>query len=355
MKSRWWTALWTLVAAGVLVAIAGGVIAVTGVYDVSAKAQHPAPVAWVIHYVMERSVAAHAPKGPVPDLSDHGRIVRGAAHFMSACAGCHGAPGEVASPMARNMMAAPPPLYSAARDFQPNELFWIVQNGIKLTAMPGWPSDGRDDEVWDMVAFLEALPELKTAQNFLSLAGAPTGASSLPQTQDATNAAAECARCHGADGMGRDGAFPKLAGLSAEYIADQLKLFRDGTRPSGFMRTAAANLTDAQIAALAQYYSGLPPGSLPPTTPSADAQQGQAIYEQGIPAMSVKACNDCHESKDGKPDRGPELKGQPAFYTEAQLKLFRSGDRHSRVMERIARLLTDPQIAGLADFLQAAP
>jgi cytochrome c553 len=353
MKSRFWTALWTLVAAGAFAVIVAGVVAVSGIYDVSAKVQHPPPVAWFIHYVMQRSVAAHAPKGPVPDLSDKGRIVRGAAHFMSGCAGCHGAPGEAPSPLARNMLAAPPPLYSAAHDFTPNELFWIVQNGIKLTAMPGWPVDGRDDEIWDMVAFLEALPGLQTGQNFATLAGAATGATSLPQTPGTTDSA-ECARCHGADGMGRDGAFPKLAGLGADYIADQLKLFRDGTRPSGFMRTAAANLTDDQIAALAQYYAGLPRAPAAPAQPSADAAQGQQIYEQGIPAASVKACADCHEARDGKAARGQDLKGQPAFYTAAQLELFRSGARSSRVMERIARLLTDPQIAALAGYLQTA-
>jgi len=356
MRSRFWTALWTLVAAGVFVVIVGAVVAVTGIYDVSAKVGHPPPVAWFIHYVMQRSVALHAPKGPVPDLSDQGRIVRGAAHFMSGCAGCHGAPGEAPSPLARNMLAAPPPLYSAARDFTPNELFWIVQNGIKLTAMPGWPVDGRDDEIWDMVAFLEALPGLQTGQNFHTLAGAATGATTLPQAQDAMNAPGECARCHGADGLGRAGAFPKLMGLSADYIGDQLKLFRDGTRPSGFMRTAAANLTDDQIAALAQYYAGLTrvPAAPPDTPPSADAAQGQQIYEQGAPAASLKACADCHEAHDGRPARGPELKGQPAFYTKAQLELFHSGARPSRTMERIARVLTDGQMTALADYLQTA-
>ena len=356
MKSRLWTALWTLVAAGVFGVIVAGVVAVSGLYDVSAKVGHPPAVAWFIHYVMQRSVAAHAPNGPVPDLNDKGRIIRGAAHFMSGCAGCHGAPGEAPSPLARNMLAAPPPLYSAARDFTPNELFWIVQNGIKLTAMPGWPVDGRDDEIWDMVAFLEALPGLQTGSAFLSLAGAETGATTLPQAQDAMHAPGECARCHGTDGMGRDGAFPKLVGLSADYIGEQLKLFRDGTRPSGFMRTAAANLTDDQISALAQYYAGLTrtPGAAPIGQPSADAQQGQQIYEQGIPAASVKACADCHEARDGGPSRGPELKGQPAFYTLAQLQLFHSGARSSRVMERIARVLTDAQMTALADYLQSA-
>ena len=355
MNSRYWTILWTLVAAAALGVIVAGVVVWSGVYDVSAKVGHPPVVAWVVHYAMKRSVAAHAPKGAVPDLGDNGRIVRGAAHFMSACAGCHSAPGEAASPLARNMLTAPPPLYSAARDFTPNELFWIVQNGIKLTAMPGWPADGRDDEIWDMVAFLEALPGVQTGANFLALAGATTGTTTLPQTQGAPDTAAECARCHGADGMGRDGSFPKLAGLSADYIGDQLKLFRDGTRPSGFMRTAAASLTDAQIAALAQYFSGLPRAvATAAVQPSVEAQQGQQIYEQGLPALSVKACSDCHEARDGKPERGPDLKGQPAFYTDAQLRLFRSGARSSRTMERIARVLTDPQIAALAGYLQTA-
>ena len=53
------------------------------------------------------------------------------------------------------MLPVPPDLGAAVPTWQPNELFWIVKNGLKYTGMPGWAAQGRDDEVWAVVAFLQ--------------------------------------------------------------------------------------------------------------------------------------------------------------------------------------------------------
>ena len=135
----------------------------SGIYDIAATAKHPWPVALLLHYAMERSVAHNAPMLIPPDLNDPTLVLRGAMHFATGCAPCHGAPGQLASPIAQQMTPVPPGLYSANRDFTPSELFFIVKNGVKMTAMPAWPAQKRDDEVWAMVAFLEHLPEYTTA------------------------------------------------------------------------------------------------------------------------------------------------------------------------------------------------
>src|SRR5262245_30846160 len=69
-----------------------------------------------------------------------------------------------------------------------------------------------------------------------------------------------CAGCHGPAGAGIPAQYPRLAGQYAEYIATQLKAFQNGARandPNGMMRGVAARLTEKEIAALAQYASGL--------------------------------------------------------------------------------------------------
>jgi cytochrome c553 len=69
-----------------------------------------------------------------------------------------------------------------------------------------------------------------------------------------------CAGCHGPAGAGMPAQFPRLAGQYAEYIATQLKAFREGTRTNdanGVMRSVAAHLNDRQIQALAEYAAGL--------------------------------------------------------------------------------------------------
>jgi cytochrome c553 len=71
---------------------------------------------------------------------------------------------------------------------------------------------------------------------------------------------AACSACHGPAGAGVPTQFPRLAGQHAQYVAAQLRAFRSGERandPSGMMRSIAERLTDKEIAAVAEYVSGL--------------------------------------------------------------------------------------------------
>jgi cytochrome c553 len=69
-----------------------------------------------------------------------------------------------------------------------------------------------------------------------------------------------CAGCHAPDGAGIPAQFPRLAGQHAEYTTAQLRSFRAGERandPNSMMRATAEKLSDKEIAALAEYISGL--------------------------------------------------------------------------------------------------
>ena len=73
-------------------------------------------------------------------------------------------------------------------------------------------------------------------------------------------AAQVCAACHGADGNSPIPANPSLAGQHAEYLANQLRLFRAGKRGGRLaevMSATARGLTDEDIEAVAMYYSAL--------------------------------------------------------------------------------------------------
>ena len=76
---------------------------------------------------------------------------------------------------------------------------------------------------------------------------------------------APCASCHGADGNAPiDGMYPKLGGQYADYLAQSLQGYRNGTRAGAtadVMAAQAKNLSDQQIADLAAYYASVP-GSL---------------------------------------------------------------------------------------------
>lgn len=72
-----------------------------------------------------------------------------------------------------------------------------------------------------------------------------------------------CTACHAPDGGGNALAgFPRLAGQQVDYVVDQLRAYREGLRKtdeaySGMMRQSVANLTDGELAALANYIHGL--------------------------------------------------------------------------------------------------
>jgi cytochrome c553 len=271
-KQHWFsgpvkTAVLVLVAAGCGSGFCGALFIWAGLFDVAATSKHSWPSELLLHYAMERSVAFHAPQLDSPNLDDPTLISRGAAHYASGCAPCHGAPGELASPIAQQMTPTPPGLYSAGRDYTPSQLFWIIKNGVKMTAMPAWPAQERKDEIWAMVAFVKHLPDFNT-ETFANTSGWIGGADFLHEMAPFTSGGAfnpvPCGRCHGADGHGRDGVSPNIAALNVAHFVRAMKDYRDGAKASGFMQPIAASLSDEQIEQAAHYFASLATtGSLP--------------------------------------------------------------------------------------------
>jgi cytochrome c553 len=71
---------------------------------------------------------------------------------------------------------------------------------------------------------------------------------------------AVCASCHGQDGVALMPMYPNLHGQNAPYLESALKAYREGQRGGGMsalMTPMAANLTDADIADIAAYFSSL--------------------------------------------------------------------------------------------------
>lgn len=66
--------------------------------------------------------------------------------------------------------------------------------------------------------------------------------------------AGTCTNCHGTQGRS-PGTMPSLAGLPQAYLVEQMKQFRDGTRPATIMHEIAKGYTDQQAALLADYFA----------------------------------------------------------------------------------------------------
>ena len=163
---------------------------------------------------------------------------------------------------------------------------------------------------------------------------------------------AACAGCHGADGNAPAPSFPKLAGLGARYISEQLAAFKSGQRKNAIMQGQVANLSEADMHNLAAYFSaqGVKIGE----ASERGKEEGAPIYRGGDMASGVPACMSCHgPSGTGNPAAGyPSLSGQYAGYVEAQLKAFAAGDRKNAIMEPIATSMSAAQMKAVAEYVQ---
>lgn len=356
--------------AAALVLIGGLVVAWSGLFNVAASGGHWRPTAWFLHYVMQQSVATHSAGIEAPPLDDTAMVQRGAGHFATACAPCHGAPGEPQSPVVLSMTPPPPSLIEKVPTWEDAELFWILQEGIIYSGMPAWPTQARPDEVWSVVAFLRRLPTLD-ADGYERLArgevrDAPGAVNTGPaltagQGDAADPMLAPCARCHGRDGAGgAPGAFPRLTGQSEAYLAAALRAYKSGQRASGIMQHAAVGLSEPQIAALARHYAG---ATAPPVVPAADpalVARGREIAERGVPAAGVPACASCHApAAVTRNSAYPSLAGQDARYLEQQLALWQEGVRggspYAPIMTAVGRRLSDEDRRAVTAWYASLP
>ena len=385
-----------LIVAGIAALIVGIIVITSGIVDLSAAKPHPEGWARLLHYTFSRSTAFHAGPTPPADLDSPIRIAAGAAYYGQVCARCHGGPGFGQNPVVLSMHPRPQYLTSdlPIAAFTAPELFRIVKAGVKYSAMPSWPADRRDDEIWHLVAFLRAMPKM-SPQTFQQLALVPhgQGADSPPfgpppkQTKYALrnddeppavsfayrtpafgfsgyalggDATATCSRCHGADGAG-SGAFPNLTLQNRDYIARTLAAYAAGRRRSGYMQMVASELSPAQISALADHYAALPRRSAEPAAGPISAE-GQQIVLKGLPSAGLAPCASCHGITRAASKAYPLLEGQARWYLANQLLVFRNGGRGSIVGDKIpdpmvviAKRLDDKQIDAIAAYYAAQP
>jgi mono/diheme cytochrome c family protein len=120
-------------------------------------------VSKLIAFVRERSIEARAEDLTVPSLDSPTKIREGAEHYAEMCVSCHLAPGVAENEMRPGMNPKPPVLGSLPPE-EPAEQFWIIKHGLKMTAMPAWGTTHSDEEIWNIVAFLQKLPGLSATQ-----------------------------------------------------------------------------------------------------------------------------------------------------------------------------------------------
>ena len=179
----------------------------------------------------------HSPKlfvGAAAPASQSGNAPAGKS---ATCAGCHGTDGVSANPVWPNL-AGQHGAYLV-------EALKAYKTGVRQNAMMSATAKGLSD------ADMQDL-----AGHFAALKAKPAVAGgSAPDLAAGKAKAAACAACHGANGVSGNPAWPSLAGQQKDYLVAALKGYRDGSRKNEMMAGMAKGLSDADIEALATYYS----------------------------------------------------------------------------------------------------
>ena len=188
---------------------------------------------------------------------------------------------------------------------------------------------------------------------YAAVAGMCIAGSAMAQDAAQTKAVNTCQNCHGPGGNSVVATFPRLNAQQADYLAAQLRNFRDHKRSDphavAFMWGMASQLDDALIDGLAKYYAAQPPTQ--PQSGGALAAEGEKIYENGAPADGVPPCQACHGEHGEGSAVVPRLGGQHADYLKKQLEAFRSTLRESEIMHANTQNMTDREIEAVASFL----
>ena len=121
-------------------------------------------------------------KNPLPETDEV--VSQGQEVFLGNCAQCHGPNGRGDSNLGRNMNPPAMDLSSAhVQHWNDAELFWIIQNGVRLTGMPSWRSSISENDTWKLARFIHNLSRLDAAAASTAVPS-PTQAANSNPTQD---------------------------------------------------------------------------------------------------------------------------------------------------------------------------
>jgi mono/diheme cytochrome c family protein len=195
-------------------------------------------------------------KNPLPGNSQV--TGEGQQAYLQSCAICHGADGHGQTTLGQGMYPPAMDLTSPhVQHWNDSELFWIIQNGVRLTGMASWKGVISPDETWKLVIFVHHLPELDAAEaKNATNPGVPQETPEQLIAYGKTLYRQEgCFICHRLDGegtkVGPDLTVEGNRGRSAAWLVGHFK--NPAAYVPGSIMPSFQNLTDEQLSALTAF------------------------------------------------------------------------------------------------------
>jgi mono/diheme cytochrome c family protein len=158
--------IWMLggaIALSMVVGIAFGVFWNTRSNGFSARAQPSVLERWVARQARAMALPADAKARTNPIRDSPEVLAETRAHWADHCAVCHSNNGSGDAEMGKHMYPPAPDVRQPdTQNLTDGELFYIIQNGVRLTGMPSWGSGTGHDtqDSWKLVRFIRHLPKL---------------------------------------------------------------------------------------------------------------------------------------------------------------------------------------------------
>jgi len=232
------------------------------------------------------------------------------------CAGCHGETGVSKTPGSPNLAGLDPKYL--------------------VLAMKAYQRGQRKNDLMKSLLAAASEADINNIALFYALQKPSRSPTPAPGDRAAGKAAAAaCNGCHGEGGISAS-TTPSLAGQDAQYLADALRAYKDGSRSDETMKGLAAALDDNAIKNLSAFYA-----SLQPRQP--DVRKPLTTEEW------TQRCDRCHGLNGNSTDpRAPALAAQRLDYLEKVLHDYRTGVRKSREMAAMSGVLTEMDVDNLA-------
>lgn len=255
---------------------------------------------------------------PDPDFAANDPVQLGQA-AAAGCVGCHGPGGNSQVPGMPNLTAQAPEYFTAA--------ILAYQSGGRPGNMMTGLAVSIDEEPIQNMALYYALQEPRRTS---------TGGGG--DVDAGRSAAQACSSCHGADGNTTTTEMPTLAGQDAVYLAASLRAYAGGQRDHAQMLTATAELSDADIDALAAFYAQQEPIA-------------RKVHRPPTIAELIERCDRCHGIGGNSTNpRYPSLASQHQRYLARVIETYANGGRHNSMMSAMSRPLRSADIEALAAY-----
>jgi len=146
----------------IVVAIAAGMVLIRSGRGFSAREQPTAMETWVAQKSRALAMPAEAKSRMNPIGNSEEVLAEGRAHWADHCFSCHANDGSGNTTLGKSLYPPAPDMrLPATQQLTDGELFYVIQNGIRLTGMPAWGTGTAKDEEdsWKLVHFIRHLPQ----------------------------------------------------------------------------------------------------------------------------------------------------------------------------------------------------